>query len=79
MPSIEIQSFFYDLIHCKDKVLTVFNQWDEKYDALISWNDPGEDPKNGSLLTTEYGDGVFVYTGISFSGSCFSFRWLSPA
>jgi hypothetical protein len=33
MPSIEIQSFFYDLIHCKDKVLTVFNQWDEKYDT----------------------------------------------
>jgi hypothetical protein len=33
MPSIEIQSFFYDLIHCKDKVLTVFNQWDDKYDA----------------------------------------------
>ena len=33
MPSIEIQSFFYDLIHCKDKVLTVFNQWDEKYET----------------------------------------------
>lgn len=31
MPSIEIQSFFYDLIHAKDKVITVFNKWDEKF------------------------------------------------
>lgn len=31
MPSIEIQSFFYDLIHCKDKILSNFDKWDEKY------------------------------------------------
>lgn len=31
MPSIEIQSFFYDLIHAKDKVNTVFEKWDRKY------------------------------------------------
>jgi len=31
MPSIEIQSFFYDLIHAKDKVITVFDKWDQKY------------------------------------------------
>jgi len=41
-------------------------EWDEKYQALISWNDPGEDSKNGSLLVAEYGSGVFIYTGISF-------------
>ncbi len=33
---IEIQSFFYDLIHCKDKVLLTFDKWDEEY---------GEDPR----------------------------------
>ena len=32
MPKIEIQSFFYDLIHCKDKILSVFEKWDKKYD-----------------------------------------------
>ncbi len=32
MAKIEIQSFFYDLIHCKDKILTTFEEWDEKYD-----------------------------------------------
>ncbi|MBC8288182.1 MAG: hypothetical protein H8E42_11975 [Nitrospinae bacterium] len=32
MPKIEIQSFFYDLIHCKNKILSVFEKWDKKYD-----------------------------------------------
>ncbi len=31
MAKIEVQSFFYDLIHCKDKILSSFDQWDEKY------------------------------------------------
>ena len=32
MPKIEIQSFFYDLIHCKNKILATFEKWDTKYD-----------------------------------------------
>ena len=40
MPKIEIQSFFYDLIHCKDKILSVFDKWDEKY----------EEDERGSLV-----------------------------
>lgn len=39
---------------------------DDAYQALISWNDPGESPKDGALLVANYGKGVFVYTGISF-------------
>ncbi|KMP12415.1 hypothetical protein UZ36_00665 [Candidatus Nitromaritima sp. SCGC AAA799-C22] len=31
MPHIEVQSFFYDLIHCKDKILSAFDKWDEVY------------------------------------------------
>jgi len=31
MAKIEVQSFFYDLIHCKDKILTSFDEWDEKF------------------------------------------------
>ena len=31
MTKIEIRSFFYDLIHCKDKILSKFDKWDEKY------------------------------------------------
>lgn len=41
-------------------------EWDEKYDALLSSNDPGEDPRDGSLLVTEYGNGYFVYSGLSW-------------
>jgi disulfide oxidoreductase YuzD len=32
MPKIEIESFFYDLIHCKDKILATFDEFDEKYE-----------------------------------------------
>jgi len=32
MAKIEVQSFFYDLIHCKDKILTTFEEWDEKFE-----------------------------------------------
>ena len=32
MPKIEIKTFFYDVIHCKNKILSVFDKWDEKYD-----------------------------------------------
>ena len=42
------------------------NEWDEKYAAVLSSNDPGEDPKEGSLLVTTYGKGHYVYTGLSF-------------
>jgi len=42
------------------------NEWDNNYTALLSMNDKGETPKTGSLLTTNYGKGTFVYTGLSF-------------
>lgn len=41
-------------------------EWDDKYAALLSSNDPGEDPRDGSLLITEYGNGYFVYSGLSW-------------
>lgn len=40
--------------------------WDEKYEAVLSMNDPGEPPKNSSLLVAQYGKGYYVYTGLSF-------------
>ncbi len=52
MSKIEVQSFFYDLIHCKDKILSVFNEFDEEY---------GEDER-GSLVAgiKEMEDGKLV-------------------
>jgi len=42
------------------------NEWDDKYTALLSSNDPGEDPKNGGLLVAQYGEGFYIYTGYSW-------------
>lgn len=42
------------------------NKWDAAYEALLSMNDSGEQPRDGSLLIAKYGSGHYVYTGISF-------------
>ncbi len=42
------------------------NEWDEKYTAILSSNDPGEDPKNGGLLVAKYGEGHYIYSGYSW-------------
>ncbi len=50
----------------QERGLYFADSWNENYQALISWNDPGEDPKKGGLLVCPHGKGNFVYTGISF-------------
>lgn len=41
--------------------------WDStKYETVLSMNDPGEKPDEGSLIIARHGKGVFVYTGIVF-------------
>lgn len=42
------------------------NEWDKKYDAVLSSNDPGEPARDGGLLVTKYGKGYYIYTGYSF-------------
>ena len=42
------------------------DEWDTKYEAILSWHDQGEEAKEGSLLIAPYGKGYYVYTGISF-------------
>ncbi|HWW38122.1 MAG TPA: hypothetical protein VNZ46_02375, partial [Pedobacter sp.] len=41
------------------------SQWSKEYEAVLSANDPGEKPLDGSLLVAKYGKGNFVYTGLS--------------
>ena len=55
MPKVEIESFFYDLIHCKDKILSTFDKWDKKYDedergALVAGIRECEDKELITLL-----------------------------
>jgi LmbE family N-acetylglucosaminyl deacetylase len=43
------------------------DEWDkDKFDALLAMNDPGEDSKKGALLVAQYGEGHYIYTGLSF-------------
>lgn len=42
------------------------NEWSEEFTPIFSMRDPSEDPKKGSLLITKYGEGHFIYTGLSF-------------
>ena len=42
------------------------NKWDNAYTPIISMQDKGEQPKKGSLLVAKYGQGHYIYTGLSF-------------
>ncbi|HMC00625.1 MAG TPA: PIG-L family deacetylase [Flavobacteriaceae bacterium] len=42
------------------------NEWSEEFSPILSMNDKGETPKDGSLLVAKYGKGYYIYTGLSF-------------
>lgn len=42
------------------------NSWAKEFTPILSMNDKGETPKQGSLLVAKYGKGNYVYTGLSF-------------
>jgi LmbE family N-acetylglucosaminyl deacetylase len=39
---------------------------DSNYETVLSMNDPGEKPHEGSLIVAKHGKGNFVYTGLVF-------------
>ncbi|HYV91284.1 MAG TPA: PIG-L family deacetylase [Chitinophagales bacterium] len=39
---------------------------DSNYQKVFTMNDPNESPLDGSLIVAKYGEGKFVYTGLSF-------------
>jgi LmbE family N-acetylglucosaminyl deacetylase len=41
-------------------------EWDQAFQAIFACHDPGEKPSTGSLLIAPYGEGHYVYTGLSF-------------
>lgn len=42
------------------------NQWSEEFTPLLAANDKGESSKEGGLLVAKYGEGNYIYTGLSF-------------
>lgn len=41
-------------------------EWDSKYEAILSSNDPGSEALDGGLLAAKYGKGHYIYTGYSW-------------
>ncbi|NUY79767.1 PIG-L family deacetylase [Flavobacterium sp. MAH-1] len=41
-------------------------EWDKAFTPVISSNDKGESAKNGAILVAQYGNGHYIYTGLSF-------------
>jgi LmbE family N-acetylglucosaminyl deacetylase len=50
----------------QERGLYFASEWGPAYVPLLELHDPGEDPQRGSLLVAAEGEGVFVYTGLSF-------------
>jgi LmbE family N-acetylglucosaminyl deacetylase len=42
------------------------DEWSNQFTPILSMNDFGETPKDGSLLVAKYGKGYYIYTGLSF-------------
>ncbi len=42
------------------------DSWSKEFTPILSMNDKGESPKDGSLLVASYGKGTYIYTGLSF-------------
>lgn len=42
------------------------DEWSSEFTPVLSMHDPGETPKQGSLLIAPYGKGNYIYTGLSF-------------
>lgn len=50
----------------QERGLYFAGEWDSNYTPVLGWNDTGEDMKKGALLVADYGEGHYVFTGISF-------------
>ncbi|MFL0354601.1 PIG-L family deacetylase [Xanthomarina sp. GH4-25] len=42
------------------------NSWGKEFTPILSMHDKGESAKKGSLLVAKYGEGYYMYTGLSF-------------
>jgi hypothetical protein len=50
----------------QERGLYFASEWDDRYASLLELNDPGEPPRRGSVLVAPVGEGLFVYTALSF-------------
>ncbi|MGH9804983.1 MAG: hypothetical protein ACRD4D_07405, partial [Candidatus Acidiferrales bacterium] len=48
-----------------ERGLFFWESWPEEYTALLAMADPGEELLRGGLLYARYGDGAYIYSGLS--------------
>lgn len=50
----------------QERGLYFWSDFDSRYTTLLSMNDPNEPALNGALVYTNYGKGMYIYTGLAF-------------
>jgi len=50
----------------QERGLYFANSWSPQFEAPLRMQDAMEDPSSGSLLVAKYGEGYYIYTGLSF-------------
>jgi hypothetical protein len=50
----------------QERGLYFASEWDDVYAAPLGWADSGREQEKGGLIIANYGEGAFIYTGISF-------------
>jgi hypothetical protein len=50
----------------QERGLYFSNSWDARYDSVFSAHDPNEPPRNGGMLFTRFGKGIYIYTGYAW-------------
>ncbi|HSG46912.1 MAG TPA: PIG-L family deacetylase [Longimicrobiales bacterium] len=50
----------------QERGLYFLEEWESPFRPVLAFTDPGEAPAEGSLVVAPVGEGVYVYTGISF-------------
>ncbi len=50
----------------QERGLYFAGEWSKEYTPLLSWHDVDDDAQEGAIIVAKYGEGQFMYTGISF-------------
>jgi len=50
----------------QERGLYFWSQFDRRYEPILGLQDPGEEEATGGLLAARYGQGLYIYTGLSF-------------
>lgn len=50
----------------QERGLYFATSWDKRFVPIVACNDPGDEPRAGSLLVAQHGKGYIVYTSLSW-------------